>query len=188
VVVGAWIALLGVVVGAGVLGRGGEPRAPDGAGPSARTAVDASAPAGSLVARAFASAVAPPIMPERLTMTIPAARNVTVTSAAVDIAGTLDGEPGRVVVTLESRGSQLLDSRTVLVRDGRFHAAFDLPNPRPGGRMFVSVVLLAADGTPLEAIRRPIVSGPLTPRSLGADGLVGGIVFGTPMSERTRQD
>jgi hypothetical protein len=111
-------------------------------------------------------------------MTVPAARNLTVTSSAVDVAGTLAGAAGRIVVSLESRGSQLLDSRNLLVTDGRFHASFDLPNPRPGGRMFVSVVLLAVDGTPIEAIRRPIVSGPLAQRTLGEDGLVGGIVFG----------
>jgi hypothetical protein len=169
VVVGAWIALLGLVVGAGVLGRGGEE--------PMRATGDASARPDQ--AQAHVLPASRPRRSERLAMTVPAARNVSVTTKAVDVAGTLDGGAGRVVVTLESRGSQLLDSRVLSVVDGRFHASFDLPNPRPGGRMFVSAVLLAPDGVPLEAIRRPIVSGPLSPRTLGEDGLVGGIVFGT---------
>jgi hypothetical protein len=116
---------------------------------------------------------------DRLTMTLPSARNVAVATRTVEVAGTLVGGAGRVVVTLESRRSHLLESRTFVVLDGRFHVSFDLPNPRPGGRMWVSVVLLGPAGLPLEAIRRPFLSGALVPRTLGEDGLVGGIVFGT---------
>jgi hypothetical protein len=41
--------------------------------------------------------------------------------------------------------------------------------------MWVTAVLVADNGLPIEAIRRPIVSGPLDPPTLGDDGLIGGI-------------
>ena len=179
---GIWIGTLALLVGSGLLGRGGE--APARPVP---TRVEAAASARPEPPRAQAPAwVTGP--PERLTMTIPGARNVSVSTRTVEVAGTLDGGAGRVVVSLESRRSHLLEARTVSVLDGRFRTSFVLPNPRPGGRMWVSAVLLGPMGLPLEAIRRPIVSGPLAQRILGEDGLVGGIVFGGPTVGRTRPE
>lgn len=164
----AWAGALALIVGTGLVGRGGE----------APVRAEAAASARPDQPRAQAPAwVAGP--PERLTMTMPSARNVAIATRTVEVAGTLDGGAGHVVVTLESRRSHLLESRTVPVVDGRFHASFVLPNPRPGGRMWVSVVLLGPTGLPLEAIRRPFVSAALMPRTLGEDGLVGRIVLGT---------
>lgn len=173
--VGAWVGALALIIGTGLVGRGGEaPVRADAAPAEAEVAASPRPDPPRDQAPAWVSSPR-----DRLTMTLPSARNVTVATRSVEVAGTLDGGAGRVVVTLESRRSHLLESRTVSVVDGRFHASFVLPNPRPGGRMWVSVVLLGPAGLPLEAIRRPFMSGALVPRALGEDGLVGGIVFGT---------
>jgi hypothetical protein len=121
-------------------------------------------------------AVSSPAAPAeyRMSLTAPPARNVAIRTRTVDVAGMVVGG-GRIVVTLESRGAHLLESRSVIAgADGRFRASFPLPQPRPGGLMWVSAVLVADDGLPIEAIRRSIISGPLDEPTLGDDGLIGG--------------
>jgi len=113
-----------------------------------------------------------PLTDDRLTMVRPEQRNLTVHTPMVEVAGTVAGG-GRVVLTLESRGSHLLESRSLIVSaGGRYHASFALPNPRPGGRMWLRAVLMADNGLPIEAIRRPFISGPLVGPMGRGDGLL----------------
>jgi hypothetical protein len=126
-----------------------------------------------VVAPAVAPAAVAPVE-ERLALTAPSMRGLLIGTRAIDIAGTVKGN-GPVIVTLESRNQHILDSRTIDVEDGPFVVSFDLPNPRPGGRMFVSVVLIGMNGLPIEAIRRSFESGPLKTPPMGEDGLVGGV-------------
>jgi hypothetical protein len=164
----AWVGVLVVTVGLAVLGRPSEavPAVAVGASPAA------GASAGMPAAVVAPLAVSPVV--ERLAVTAPSMRGLLIGTRAIDIAGTVRGS-GPVIVTLESRNQHILESRTIEVQDGPFVVSFDLPNPRPGGRMFVSAVLIGLNGVPVEAIRRSFESGPLKTPPMGEDGLVGGI-------------
>jgi hypothetical protein len=50
--------------------------------------------------------------------------------------------------------------------------------------MTIQVIAYDRHGIPLDVIRREVILGPVTRRVVGADGLLGGIAIGTPMSER----
>jgi hypothetical protein len=173
-----WVVGLLTVAGIGLFGQ--RPAPPDAI---------AAVPSGARPHDAQRVMLAPALVPltsDRLTMTRPYARNAPVHTQTVEVAGAVGGGVGdaraggrdvdRVVVTLESRRSHLLESRTLSVAaDGRFTTSFPLPNPRPGGRMRVTIVLIADNGLPIEAIRRPFVSGPLTQTNFGQDGLISGM-------------
>jgi hypothetical protein len=65
-----------------------------------------------------------------------------------------------------------------------FLVTLPLVGPRDGGTMTLQVVAYDGHGLPLDVVRRQIVIGPVIRRVVGADGLLGGIAIGTPMSER----
>jgi len=164
----AWVGVLAVTVGLAVLGRPSDAAPAVAVGATPVVGVSAGPPEAVLAP----AAVAP--VEERLDLTAPSMRGLLIGTRAIDIAGTVRGT-GPVIVTLESRNQHILESRTIQVEDGPFVVSFDLPNPRPGGRMFVSAVLIGMDGLPVEAIRRSFESGPLREPPMGEDGLVGGI-------------
>jgi hypothetical protein len=174
IIVAGWVIAVLSIVGVAVIGQGSD-ASPAHADPLSVAVADAPSAATPHAPRPLLAPALVPLTEDRLTVTRPPTRNVAIRTRAVDIAGVVSGG-GRVVVTLESRGSHLLESMTVDAGpDGRFRVSFALPNPRPGGRMWVSAVLVADNGLPIEAIRRPIVSGPLQAATLGDDGLIGGI-------------
>jgi hypothetical protein len=50
--------------------------------------------------------------------------------------------------------------------------------------MTIQVVAYDRHGVPLDVVRREVILAPVARRVVGADGLLGGIAIGTPISER----
>jgi hypothetical protein len=114
----------------------------------------------------------------RLSMTLPHASVPAIRTRTIDIAGAVEGN-GQLRVGIEAPDGHLIVVRTIPIEDGPFCVTFDLPDPRPGGPLVASVALIGMDGIPIEGVRRSFLSGPLVVPSLGEDGLVGGLVFGS---------
>ena len=121
------------------------------------------------------------IDPEILVVTSPRGPGVEITTRRLTIEGHLRATTAVVSVSLEARGNRVIDT-FVTQPTATFEVGFDLPNPRPNGRMVVSVMVLGPTGGMIDAIRWPVVIGAIAetapPRpSLGEDGLMGGLVF-----------
>lgn len=112
------------------------------------------------------------------------------------------GASASVLVSLEGRRNRVIDSILTFAYPtpgaaesqptGRFRVAFDLPNPRPNGEMLVNVAVLDVNGQPVDVVWRRVRIGGVVDegaslgdrsgraagtRTLGEDGLMGGIVF-----------
>ena len=180
------------LVTAGALGGSDDPDT------SARTQVEAGAT--TRPAESTRSAVG--IEPfQALVVTVPARSGDEITTRRLTITGYVVGVPMPIRVSLEARGNREIDSAITTPtrssdlarpqRAGRFQVTFDLPNPRPNGNMVVAVAIIGPDGRPIDGVRRRIRIGrildgtsPATTgrpaartRTLGEDGLMGGLVF-----------
>ncbi len=128
------------------------------------------------------------IDPEILVVTSPRGPGVEITTRRLTIEGHLHATTAVVSVSLEARGNRVIDT-FVTQPTATFQVGFDLPKPRPNGRMVISVVVLGPTGGLTDAIRWPVVIGAIAetapPRpTLGEDGLMGGLVFGTTVDWR----
>lgn len=113
---------------------------------------------------------APGIEPDQgLVVTSPAAGGEEITTRRLQISGYVVGAPVAVRISLQGRREREIESVTVFPlrspdltrpqRAGRFEVWFDLPNPRPNGRMVVEVALVAPDGRVIDMTRRRIQVG-----------------------------
>lgn len=123
----------------------------------------------------------------------PPANDAVVTTQDLVVSGYLTTGMGPVRVGLASRNGKALAFRTVEPTViGRvngdssptFLVALPLLGPRDGSPMTVQVIAYDRHGIPLDVVRRQVVIGPVGRRVVGADGLLGGIAIGTPISER----
>jgi hypothetical protein len=123
----------------------------------------------------------------------PPANDAIITTRDVVVSGYLTSGMGPVRVGLASRNGKALAFRTVeptvigrVEGDSNptFLVTLPLAGPRDGGTMTLQVVAYDRLGLPLDVVRRQIVIGPVIRRVVGADGLLGGIAIGTPISER----
>lgn len=143
-----------------------------------------------------------PIDPDLLFVSLPAHDDDEITTRQLTVSGFLRGASASVLVSLEGRRNRVIDSILTFAYPtpgaaesqptGRFKVAFDLPNPRPNGEMLVNVAVLDVDGQPVDVVWRWVRIGrivdeavspsartgpPVRTRTLGDDGLMGGIVL-----------
>jgi hypothetical protein len=123
----------------------------------------------------------------------PLSDDAIVTTRDVVVSGYLTSGMGPVRVGLASRNGKALAFRTVeptvigrVKGDSNptFLVTLPLAGPRDGGTMTIQVVAYDEHGLPLDVVRRQVIVGPVIRRVVGADGLLGGIAIGTPISER----
>lgn len=162
----AWVAGLLAIGGIGLLA--GDPPAPTrpvvvaDAGPEATGRIRTGLPSTYMGAMLTRDAVA---------LASPAPDRVEVTTRQVAVSGSVLVKASRVEIFLEARGNRVIDHLSVDVTDpnggvrpeyaATFEAAFDLPNPRPNGTMWVVVTAYDGRGMPLGGTRRPFAVGPL---------------------------
>jgi hypothetical protein len=117
-------------------------------------------------------------------------------TADVVVSGALGRRVARVDVALVADDGSTLattSSAPVLAPRTGWHDAPDtfsvrllLPDPRPTGPASIRVVTRDEDDQPVDTLTTAVRIEPLARPSVGADGLVGGIVFGVPFDERAR--
>ncbi len=169
--IAVWAAIVAIAVGVGVLGQH-VALGPDGA---AVVAVPASSPSPTPTDEPGATEVAvaaPPIEgTDPIILSSPLFGPAVVTSARLEVEGSINVRAIAADVSLEARGARTIATERVTfptVLDGirppvppDFRVWFDLPNPRPNGTMWVMVTVYGPDGLPLAGIRRAFVVGPL---------------------------
>ena len=179
----AWIVGLAALVGVGVLA--GTPASDDGK----VLGVDGEVRAALAATDAPSPARVPVAVTDVVDLESPAPARVEVTTARVQVLGSVLVHAARVEIALEARGNRVIDHASVDTSDPdggirpdrapRFDASFDLPYPRPNGTMWVVVTAYDERGMPLGGTRRPFAVGPLLePQLARADS--------QPMSERWR--
>lgn len=178
-VVGAWLAGLVVLVGAGAIGRLG------GSAPVPR---EAAVPA---VADPPAAVVREPVAPlgpaPRLLLTRPALA-ATVSAGRIRVIGYRDdtGEVGVIRLTIIDERGRILDRGRVETRR-RFEVNLRVPNPPAAGTIWLEVAAYDAGGHVVAAATRslrvvpraegePPAAAP-TARPIGEDGIMGGRPF-----------
>jgi hypothetical protein len=190
-VAAAWLGALVIVAGVAVMGgQNGDATREVASRPSATDQGPAQA-AASTGATTAATTQAPP---ERvIVLRDPPVNDALITTHDLVVSGYLTSGMGPVRVGLASRNGKALAFRTVEPTViGRvngdsspsFLVALPLVGPRDGSPMTIQVIAYDRHGIPLDVIRREVILGPVTRRVVGADGLLGGIAIGTPMSER----
>jgi hypothetical protein len=192
-VAAAWLGALVIVAGVAVMGGlNGDATREVASRPSATDQGPAHAAAQAATAGATATTTQAP--PERvIVLRDPPMDHALITTHDLVVSGYLTSGMGPVRVGLASRNGKALAFRTVEPTViGRvngdsspsFLVALPLVGPRDGSPMIIQVIAYDRHGIPLDVIRREVILGPVTRRVVGADGLLGGIAIGTPMSER----
>jgi hypothetical protein len=192
-VAAAWLGALVIVAGVAVMGgQNGDATREVASRPSATDQGPAQAAVQAATAGATATTTQAP--PERvIVLRDPPMDDALVTTHDLVVSGYLTSGMGPVRVGLASRNGKALAFRTVEPTViGRvngdsspsFLVALPLVGPRDGSPMTIQVIAYDRHGIPLDVIRREVILGPVTRRVVGADGLLGGIAIGTPMSER----
>jgi hypothetical protein len=141
-----------------------------------------------------ATAVTPAPQAERvLVLREPREGRAIITTRDLVVSGYLTSGTGPIRVGLASRNGKALAFRsvepTVIGRPAgdsnpSFVVALPLSGPRDGSPITIQVVAYDRHGVPLDVVRREVILGPVARRVVGADGLLGGIAIGTPISER----
>jgi hypothetical protein len=189
-VAAAWLGVLVIVAGLAVMGGQDSDATREVA--SRPSATDQGPAPGAASAGATAATTQAP--PERvIVLRDPPMDDALITTHDLVVSGYLTSGMGPVRVGLASRNGKALAFRTVEPTViGRVHGdsspsflvALPLIGPRDGSPMTIQVIAYDRHGIPLDVIRREVILGPVTRRVVGADGLLGGIAIGTPMSER----
>jgi hypothetical protein len=167
------VAVVGVVAGAAVLGGSSS------GVPTSSQAEIASPEAESSTARS--SAVAFESATGRLRLFEPG--EGLVTSQELLVRGSTDEGVDHLTVTLESIGRKALSMSTIEAASP-FTLTMAIPVGRDGTRLRVRVIAYDATGIPVDVIGREVTIGPYVPRSIGGDGFIGGIVFGSSWDDR----
>jgi hypothetical protein len=161
----AFAAILGGLVGIGVLGRGSDAVAL--AGPSA------GASASPVVASAAPSLIdAQPVLDGApIDLQSPAIGPVTIVTPRLIVRGTVDVRSARVEVDLQTANERTLEQSFVDISSAwegirpdqtpSFRAQFDLRAPRPLGTMWIEVTVYDANGRALAFDRRSFIVGPI---------------------------
>jgi hypothetical protein len=164
-----------VVAGAAALGSS----ATGGAKPSA--AIASPAGDGSLKAAVGAVTGSAIAEPRRLVLFQPS--DGLVTTRELLVSGSVVDEADRLAIILESRGAKPL-SMTTVAAESPFSVTLPIPIHRDGTPLNVRVIAYDVDGQPIDVVGRQVIIGPYVPRSIGGDGFIGGIVFGSSWDER----
>ncbi len=171
---GAWVAAIGVVAGAAVLGGSSSSREP------ARSQAAVASPVAStrvLLPSAGTASSATGL----LRLFEPG--DGLVTSQELLVRGTTDATVDHLTVILESSGRKALSMSTIEA-GSPFTLTLPIPVQRDGTELNVRVIAYDARGIPVDVIGRQVVIGPYVPRSIGGDGFVGGIVFDASWEQR----
>ena len=176
---GAWVAVIGVVAGAAVLG--GAPSTDEPASSQAAIASPAASarvsPSTAVTTSSAASASATGL----LRLFEPG--DGLVTSQELLVRGATAESVDHLTVILESSGRKALSMSTIEAASP-FTLTLPIPVQRDGTELNVRVIAYDARGIPVDVVGRQVVIGPYVPRSIGGDGFVGGIVFDASWEQR----
>ena len=111
-----------------------------------------------------------------------------ITSEDLVVRGSATTDVDRIAIILESIGTPATGTKLLSITSVAPGPGFNVTLPIPVGRdstpMTVRVIAYDAAGIPVDVVGRRVIIGPRTPRTIGGDGLVGGIVFDSSWEDR----
>ena len=171
-VLGAWLAALGVIVALGVLGE----RTPDGG----VVAVASDTPGRT----APAASPRAPVDGSSIVLEHPYREGAIVRPTDLVVTGYLRRGVGPVRVIVETSRNKPLAVQQIEATTGtartalpRFTATMPVGDRHEGERLIIHVISYDPDGLPIDVLRRRVIIGPHEPWVIGDDGLMGGLAF-----------